>query len=104
MGGMSKGLIAFQNYLKDEKVAGNYTIFLGDNIYPSGMDPEGHPRRAQSENMINAQFRAVQNYNGQSIFIPGNHEWYNNGVVGLMREQNYVESLFPEMDAFKPRN
>src|SRR5690554_2886407 len=104
MGGMSKGLAAFQNYLKNEKVTGNYTIFLGDNIYPSGMDPEGHPRRAQSESRLDAQYKAVKDYDGQTIFIPGNHEWYNNGVVGVARLENYVESLFPNQNAFKPSN
>ncbi len=104
MGGMSDALITFQNYLKNEKTSGNYTIFLGDNIYPAGMDPEGHPRRKESENMIDAQHKAVVNYNGQTIFIPGNHEWYNGGVLGVAREENYVESKFPEKDAFRPSN
>jgi hypothetical protein len=104
MGGMSDALITFQNYLKNEKTSGNYTIFLGDNIYPAGMDPEGHPRRKESENMIDAQHKAVGNYNGQTIFIPGNHEWYNGGVLGVAREENYVESKFPEQDAFRPSN
>lgn len=104
MGGMNNALAAFKNYLKNEKVTGNYTIFLGDNIYPSGLDPEGHPRRKESENMIDAQYKAVKDYNGHTIFIPGNHEWYNNGVVGVARQENYVESLFPNRDAFKPSN
>lgn len=104
MGGMSDALITFQNYLKNEKKPGNYTIFLGDNIYPAGMDPEGHPRRKESENMIDAQHKAVNDYKGQTIFIPGNHEWYNGGVLGVEREENYVESKFPEEDAFRPSN
>lgn len=102
MGGMSDALATFQNYLKTQGTPGNYTIFLGDNIYPAGMDPEGHPRRKQSENMIDAQHKAVRDYNGKTIFIPGNHEWYNNGVIGVAREENYVESKFPGQDAFKP--
>lgn len=104
MGGMSDALVTFNNYLQKENTKGNYVIYLGDNIYPSGMDPEGHPRREQSENMIDAQYRAVKNYEGQTIFIPGNHEWYNDGVIGVAREENYVESLFPEQDAFRPSN
>ncbi len=104
MGGMSEGLTVFNEYLKTEKTSGNYTIYLGDNIYPSGMYPDGHPQRKEAENMIDAQFRAVKNYNGKTIFIPGNHEWYNNGVIGVAREENYVESLFPEQDAFRPSN
>lgn len=104
MGGMSDALITFKNYLKKEKTSGNYTIFLGDNIYPAGMDPEGHPRRKLSENMIDAQHNALKNYDGHTIFIPGNHEWYNDGVVGVAREENYVESKFPDQDAFRPSN
>ena len=104
MGGMSEALATFNNYLKNEKTSGNYTIYLGDNIYPAGMDPEGHPRRRESENMIDAQHKAVSDYEGQTIFIPGNHEWYNGGVLGVAREENYVESKFPDQDAFRPSN
>src|SRR5690606_16385131 len=104
MGGMSGALATFQNYLKNEKISGNYTLYLGDNIYPDGMDPEGHPRRKESENMIDAQYKSGNDYKGKTIFIPGNHEWYNNGVIGVAREENYVEALFPEQDAFRPSN
>jgi len=102
MGGMSRSLTSFKKYLAKEKLSGNYTIFLGDNIYPAGMDPEDSPRRELSENMIDAQFRAVEDYKGTTIFIPGNHEWYNNKVFGLAREEQYVESVFSEADVFKP--
>ncbi len=104
MGGMSDALATFQNYLKNKKSSGDYTIFLGDNIYPVGMYPVGHPQREESENMIDAQYKAVKNFKGKTIFIPGNHEWYNNGVIGVAREENYVEALFPDEDAFKPSN
>lgn len=102
MNGMSDALTTFKEYLKTEKTSGNYTLFLGDNIYPAGMDPEDHPHRKQSENMIDAQHTAVEDYDGETIFIPGNHEWYNGGVLGVAREEEYVESKFPNQDAFKP--
>ena len=104
MGQLNPALTAFQHYLKEEKVSGNYTLFLGDNIYPSGMDPEGHPRRKESENMIDAQYKAVKEYDGYTIFIPGNHEWYNGGPIGVSRQEQYVESLFNNQDVFKPSN
>src|SRR5690606_8674633 len=104
MGGMSDALATFKNYLETDKTSGNYTIYLGDNIFPSGLEPEGHPRRKESENMIDAQHKAVKDYDGQTIFIPGNHEWYNGGVIGVAREENYVESKFPDEDAFRPSN
>lgn len=102
MDGMSDALATFKNYLDNEETTGNYTLFLGDNIYPSGMDPEDHPRRKASENMIDAQYKAVKNYDGPVIFIPGNHEWYNGGVVGVKREEDYVEAIFSGQDAFRP--
>src|SRR5690606_17948252 len=86
MGDMSDALTIFKNYLKNE-TPGNYTLYLGDNIYPNGLEAEGHPRRKFSENMLDAQQRAVSNYNGQTIFIPGNHEWYSEGVLGVTREE-----------------
>ncbi len=104
MGGMSDALKTFNNYLKKETKPDNYTIFLGDNIYPGGMDPLYHPQRQESENMIDAQYKAVKDYNGQVIFIPGNHEWYNGGVEGVQREEDYVEAKFPGTDSFKPSN
>ncbi len=104
MGGMSDALATFKEFLETEQTSGNYTIFLGDNIYPAGMDPKDHPRRKQSENMIDAQYKAVKDYDGQTIFLPGNHEWYNDGVLGVAREEAYVESKFPGQDAFKPSN
>jgi hypothetical protein len=104
MDGMSDALATFKNYLKNEKTSGNYTLYLGDNIYPAGMDPENHPRRKSSENMIDAQHKAVKDYDGPVVFIPGNHEWYNGGVAGVKREEDYVQSLFPDQDAFRPSN
>ncbi|MBT0609165.1 metallophosphoesterase [Aequorivita echinoideorum] len=104
MGGMSEALQTFKNYLSKEKVNDNYTIYLGDNIYPSGLEPEGDPKRKMSENMIDAQYKAVKDYTGQTVFIPGNHEYYSGGVVGLKREEDYVEKLFGGEDAFRPSN
>jgi len=102
MGGMSKGLTVFNNYLNTEGVPGNVIIFLGDNIYPDGMDPEGSPLRKFSENAIDAQVKAVEGYDGKTIFIPGNHEWYNNKLYGLQREEMYVEEQLDDREAFQP--
>lgn len=104
MGGKSNALIAFQKYLKNHPSEGDYTLFLGDNIYPSGMDPEGDPKRASAENMINAQYETVKDFKGPVYFIPGNHEWYNGGVPGVKREEDYIEKLFGGKDAFRPSN
>lgn len=104
MGGMSRALGSFQNFIADKKTEGSYTLFLGDNIYPKGMYPPDHPRRKDAENMIDAQYKSVKDYKGQVIFIPGNHEWYNGGPEGVEREQEYIEKIFDSQEVFKPRN
>lgn len=104
MNGMSDALTSFNKYLKTETTSGNYTIYLGDNIYPAGMESPTHPRRKQSENMIDAQYRAVKDYDGPVIFIPGNHEWYSGSNLGVKRQEDYIIELFQDKEVFKPRN
>lgn len=101
-GGTSEGLLAFKTYLDSVKQVGNYTIFLGDNIYPDGMDRKDDPDRERSEYRIDAQLDAVEGYDGEIIFIPGNHEWYNEGVPGLKREKEYIEETLEREDVFLP--
>ncbi|UAB80409.1 metallophosphoesterase [Marixanthomonas sp. SCSIO 43207] len=103
-GGMSDGLTIFKNYLKENPTSTeDFAIFLGDNIYDDGMPPKGHPERKNSEHYMNAQLDALQEFKGQSYFIPGNHEWYFDGIYGVKREEEYVEEhLGPS--AFEPSN
>ncbi|PVW15773.1 metallophosphoesterase [Marixanthomonas spongiae] len=100
--GMSDGLTIFKNYLKDHPTnPSDHAIFLGDNIYDDGMPPKGHPERVHSEHYMNAQFKSLEGFKGQTYFIPGNHEWYFDGVPGVKREAKYVqENVAP--NAFQP--
>jgi len=104
VGGMSEGLITLQNYMKSQETIGNYAIFLGDNIYPAGMPAEGHPERSASEYRLDAQYEAVKDYDGQVFFIPGNHDWYNEGLLGLKRQEQYFESKLKDRNVFQPTN
>ena len=101
-GGTSAGLIALEAHLDSVKQEGNYTLFLGDNIYPDGMEEEGHPLRERGEYRIDAQLEAVENYDGQVIFMPGNHDWYNEGIDGLYRQRDYIVSQLEDEAAFAP--
>ena len=89
--GLSDGLLAFQNYIVNKNTNSDYTIFLGDNIYPAGLPSENNEKRADAENGLNAQIKAVKNFKGKVVFIPGNHDWYANGLKGLKREEKYIE-------------
>ncbi|MFD2518513.1 metallophosphoesterase [Salinimicrobium flavum] len=101
-GGSSQGLLAFKTYLDSVKQYGNYTLFLGDNIYPDGLVQENHPQREIGEYRLDAQLDAVENYDGKIIFIPGNHDWYNEGIPGLKREKDYITTTLEDEDTFHP--
>ena len=101
--GMSHALTAFNKHLEGKKTKGDYTIFLGDNIYPDGLPSKNSKKRASAENALNAQAKAIAGFKGKTIFIPGNHDWYANGLKGLKREEKYIEDLVGK-NTFQPEN
>ncbi|MCF6347302.1 MAG: metallophosphoesterase [Flavobacteriaceae bacterium] len=93
-------------YFKQElsKASENSTaIFLGDNIYPKGLPKKGHENRAFAEHQLNMQTNAVKDFKGNTIFIPGNHDWYANGLKGLKRQEKYIEDILGK-NTFLPEN
>lgn len=100
---------AFQNMdiLKDSlsKASKNSTlIFLGDNIYPVGMPKKEDKNRNLAEKKMDNQISLAENFPGSTIFIPGNHDWYNNGIKGLKREEEYVTEKIGNTSSFAPKN
>lgn len=102
IGGMSIGLTVFHNFIKDKNTKGKYTIFLGDNIYPDGMPPKTSEDRERAAYMIDAQLASTADFEGQIYFIPGNHEWYNDGLEGVKRQQEYLEEQLNGEQVFQP--
>ncbi|WP_411028967.1 metallophosphoesterase [Spongiimicrobium sp. 3-5] len=80
-------------------------IFLGDNIYPAGMpskkDDLGH---SVAKNNLDAQLKTVEGYKGKTVFIPGNHDWYSEGLKGLERQQKYIEKQLNSKEVFFPED
>ena len=103
MGDLSKGLSAFKSYLADKETKNDYAIFLGDNIYPGGMPKENNQNRDVAENNLDAQIKSVEGFDGKIVFIPGNHDWYADGIQGLKLEEKYIEKALGE-NSFQPEN
>ncbi len=78
-------------------------LFLGDNIYPAGLPKKDHEQRELAEHQLEVQTKSVENFKGRTIFIPGNHDWYSNGLKGLKRQENYVEKKLGK-NTFLPEN
>ncbi len=65
-------------------------IFLGDNIYPLGFPEKDDETLILAKHRLQVQIDAVEDFKGETIFIPGNHDWYH-GIDGLKRQEKYVE-------------
>ncbi|HET6569127.1 MAG TPA: metallophosphoesterase, partial [Rhodothermales bacterium] len=83
-------------------------VFLGDNIYPTGMPPASAPTREDAEARILAQIDIGEDIPGPVVFIPGNHDWGGAGLGGdvnaLRRQEEFVESHIDKPNAFLPNN
>lgn len=102
IGTQTKALQEFKNEMTRASQKST-ALFLGDNIYPSGMPKKEHLQRDFAEHQLNVQTEAVKNYKGDAIFIPGNHDWYSDGLEGLKRQEKYVEDILGK-NSFLPEN
>ncbi|NAY92057.1 phosphoesterase [Muricauda sp. JGD-17] len=105
IGGMNNALKAFKTEL-DKADKNSTAIFLGDNIYPAGLPDKKDSTRAylEAKNHLDAQLATLDNFKGKRVFIPGNHDWYTEGLVGLKRQEKYVEKQLNSKEVFFPEN
>jgi len=63
------------------------TVFLGDNIYPTGMALPGNASYTATSNILTSQFQPMRQAGASVYFIPGNHDWDKSGPNGLAKIQ-----------------
>ena len=66
------------------------------------MPKENTESRASAEHNLDVQIEAMKDFDGKTVFIPGNHDWYSNGLKGLKREEEYIEKALKDKKAFQP--
>lgn len=72
-------------------------IFLGDNIYEKGYDGSDDAKAK-----LDIQLDLGKTFAGRTIFIPGNHDWYN-GLDGLKAQEKAVEKVLGK-NSFLPES
>ncbi|AWG21806.1 metallophosphoesterase [Flavobacterium faecale] len=78
-------------------------LFLGDNVYPKGIPSKtSDPDYLPAEQKLINQLQIAKNYKGQTIFIPGNHDWYS-GIEGLKKQEDLVQDYLNDKKTFSPR-
>ncbi len=100
----SLALKAFEKLISSTNTKNDHLIFLGDNIYDNGLPAKSHKDRKQAEHRLDVQLDVAKNFDGETLFIPGNHDWYSKGVKGLKRQEEYVEEALEDKEAFQPEN
>lgn len=103
MNGKSEGLLALENHIKSQNTKDAHLIFLGDNIYPVGMPDKESDFRKKAENHLNAQISVASQFDGRTIFIPGNHDWYDEGLKNVEREKKYIENALNNKNIWEPK-
>src|SRR5258708_16104742 len=74
----------------------NVLVYLGDNVYPLGVPPEGSRYTDSARKILDYQVSVVAGKKAKAYFIPGNHDWKEGRPGGwgqVKNEDTYLESL-----------
>jgi hypothetical protein len=84
-----------QELTRAASVAGSDSavVFLGDNLYPSGLPARRHKDRATMERRLHAQIEVASPSGARAFFVPGNHDWERAGMDGwgsVQRAEDFI--------------
>ncbi|MEM7186489.1 MAG: metallophosphoesterase [Bacteroidota bacterium] len=96
----SIALDALEDFVSNKATKDDYLIFLGDNIYEKGFSKESATMEAEAKEILDAQIKVAKAFNGKSLFIPGNHDWYS-GLKAVKDQEKYVEKKLGK-NTFQP--
>ena len=77
-------------------------IFLGDNVYPKGILKKGTKKYDLAQHRLQAQIDIAKKFQGTTVFIPGNHDWYS-GMDQLEKQEELVDDALGK-SSFLPEN
>lgn len=70
-------------------------LFLGDNIYPDGLILDSSKAGFLSQKKLLSQLSVLENYKGNTFFVPGNHDWSSgklNGNTRIEDQQRFISN------------
>lgn len=74
-------------------------LYLGDNIYPTGMALSGTKNEAATQAIIQSQFIPMRSKGAAVYFVPGNHDWDRMGPDGLQKIKQQWKYLNEQQDS-----
>ncbi|MFC6999871.1 metallophosphoesterase [Rufibacter roseus] len=91
----------------DTEGAKSTIVFLGDNIYPVGLPPEGHRHHQNALQKLYYQLELFKSYEGKVVYLGGNHDWNKgrrNGLTYALRQERTICEALNDPLAFLPKN
>ncbi|MEJ8755421.1 metallophosphoesterase [Pontibacter sp. H259] len=85
--------------------AAGIAVFLGDNVYPVGLPPEGHRHRQLAESRLQTLLGQLKDHNTHSIFLSGNHDWNKgrpDGYQYMLRQEKYIVDALQDTESYLP--
>jgi hypothetical protein len=80
-------------------------IFLGDNLYKTGLPDKYLPTFQAAKNVLDSQIFVAKGTQASVLFIPGNHDWSDGSIHGMdnvINQQNYINGLGDKRVKFLP--
>ncbi len=80
-------------------------VFLGDNVPPQGLPDSTNRLWDNAIKSLSSQLELLQNYEGEIVFIPGNHDWANGrreGLEYIKNQRKYIENYLDRENVFLP--
>jgi hypothetical protein len=74
-------------------------VYLGDNIYPTGMGLPGSKEEDSTKHTLRTQYEPMRKAGAPVYFVPGNHDWDRQGPLGLAKVKREWEFLTEQKDS-----
>ncbi|WDF56198.1 metallophosphoesterase [Mucilaginibacter sp. KACC 22063] len=88
------------SHAQDKILQGKTTvIYLGDNIYPTGIGLPGSKEEDHTKEILQSQFKPMRAKGAPVYFIPGNHDWDRMGPLGLAKMKRQWEYIDEQKDS-----
>ncbi|MDR2236849.1 MAG: metallophosphoesterase [Chryseobacterium sp.] len=78
-------------------------LFLGNTIYPQTRSDKNGKEYDKAKSQLENQLKITGNYQGNTVMIPGNHDW-KRGLKGLKNQEKAVSQYLDNKKAFLPKN
>jgi hypothetical protein len=87
------------NAVKQALPGKTIALFLGNNVYPSGMQLGDKKHRPTSQDILRSQFIGFRKKSIPVYFIPGIADWDNNGPHGYKKIMQFNEFVRAQNDS-----